>query len=141
MLDSNAKTGLKIGGSVSIIILLLGIAVLFGINQMSKVSQEVIEISEEYVPLNGILSDIRILQSNQAQNFENILRIHDSGSKADLQNLKEEFWMTSGVIESDISRGKAISQTGIEISASGNEKTMGNQIHRNTRPNILTFSL
>ena len=56
MLASKTKTGLKIGGLVGIIILLLGVAVLFGLHQMSKVSLEINEISEEYVPLTEILS-------------------------------------------------------------------------------------
>ena len=46
MLATKAKTSLKIAGSVGIIILLLGIAALFGLYQMSKVIQEIIEISE-----------------------------------------------------------------------------------------------
>ena len=64
------KTSFKVGGLVGIIILLLGIAVLFGVYQMSKVGQEVVAISEEYVPLKEILTDIRYHQANQALNFE-----------------------------------------------------------------------
>lgn len=123
MLATKAKTSLKIGGSVGIIILLLGIAALFGLNQMSKVSQEIIEISEEYVPLNKILSDIRLHQSNQAQSFDKILRIYDSESNIELQKSKEEFWMNSGLIDSDISRGKIIVQSGIQISSSENDSS------------------
>ena len=123
MLVTKAKTSLKIGGSVGIIILLLGIAALFGLNQMSKVSQEIIEISEEYVPLNKILSDIRLHQSNQAQSFDKILRIYDSESNIELQKSKEEFWMNSGLIDSDISRGKIIVQSGIQITSSENDSS------------------
>ena len=123
MLVTKAKTSLKIGGSVGIIILLLGIAALFGLYQMSKVSQEIIEISEEYVPLNKILSDIRLHQSNQAQSFDKILRIYDSESNIELQKSKEEFWMNSGLIDSDISRGKIIVQSGIQITSSENDSS------------------
>ncbi len=123
MLATKAKTSLKIGGSVGIIILLLGIAALFGLYQMSKVSQEIIEISEEYVPLNKILSDIRLHQSNQAQSFDKILRIYDSESNIELQKSKEEFWMNSGLIDSDISRGKIIVQSGIQITSSENDSS------------------
>jgi len=123
LLATKAKTSLKIAGSVGIIILLLGIAALFGLYQMSKVSQEIIEISEEYVPLNKILSDIRLHQSNQAQSFDKILRIYDSESNIELQKSKEEFWMNSGLIDSDISRGKIIVQSGIQISSSENDSS------------------
>ena len=123
MLATKAKTSLKIAGSVGIIILLLGIAALFGLYQMSKVSQEIIEISEGYVPLNKILSDIRLHQSNQAQSFDKILRIYDSESNIELQKSKEEFWMNSGLIDSDISRGKIIVQSGIQISSSENDSS------------------
>ena len=37
----NSKTSFKIGGSVGIIILLLGITIMFGVYQMSKVSNEI----------------------------------------------------------------------------------------------------
>ncbi len=123
MLVTKAKTSLKIGGSVGIIILLLGIAALFGLYQMSKVSQEIVEISEEYVPLNVILSDIRLHQSNQAQSFDKILRIYNSESNTELQKSKEEFWMNSGLIYSDISRGKIIVQSGIQIASSENDNS------------------
>ena len=115
MLVSNTKTGLKIGGSVGIIILLLGVAVLFGLYQMSKVSLEINEISQEYVPLTEILSEISSHQSKQAQSFEKILRFSDAGIISEVQKSKEEFWMSNGNIESEISRGKAVSQRGIEI--------------------------
>ena len=123
MLATKSKTSLKIGGSVSIIILLLGITALFGLYQMSKVSQEIVEISEEHVPLNEILSDVRLHQSNQAQSFDKILRIHNSESNTELQKSKEEFWMNGGFIDLDISRGKTIVQTGIQITSSENDSS------------------
>jgi len=115
MLVGKTKTGLKIGGSVGIIILLLGVAVLFGLHQMSKVSLEINEISEEYVPLTEILSEIRLHHSKQAQSFEKILRLSDTGIISEVQKSKEEFWMRSGNIESEISRGKTVAQRGIEM--------------------------
>lgn len=117
MLVGKTKTGLKIGGSVGIIILLLGIAVLFGLHQMSKVSQEINEISEEYVPLIEILSEVSLYQSKQAQSFEKILRFSDVGTISEVQKSKEEFWISSGIIESEISRGKTVAQRGIEIAS------------------------
>jgi len=72
VLGIKTKTGFRIGGSVAIIILLLGIAVLFGIYQMSKVNQEVVQISEQYVPLSEIISDVRLHQANQAIFLNNL---------------------------------------------------------------------
>ena len=115
MLVGKTKTSLKIGGSVGIIILLLGVAVLFGLHQMSKVSLEINEISEEYVPLTEILSEISLHHSKQAQSFEKILRLSDTGIVSEVQKSKEEFWMRSGNIESEISRGKTVAQRGIEM--------------------------
>ena len=69
----NAKTSFKIGGSVGIIILLLGITVMFGMYQMSKVSNEIIEISQEYTPLYEIVSDVKFQKFNQAASLENII--------------------------------------------------------------------
>ena len=115
MLVGKTKTSLKISGTVGIIILLLGVAVLFGLNQMSKVSLEINEISQEYVPLTEILTEISLQQSKQSQSFEKILRFSDSGMISEVQKSKEEFWISSGNIESGISRGKAIAQNGIEF--------------------------
>ena len=115
MLASKTKTSLKISGLVGIIILLLGFAVLFGLHQMSKVSLEINEISEEYVPLTEILSEISLHQSKQAQSFEKILRFSDNGIISEMQKSKEEFWIRSGNIESSITSGKTVAQRGIEI--------------------------
>jgi signal transduction histidine kinase len=118
LLDSNTKTGFKIGGSVGIIILLLGIAILFGIYQMSQVSQEVIEISEEYTPLYAVISDIRHHQSNQALNFEKIIRYEQVQNQEGLEKAKEEFWFSGGIIEADIARGASIAKTGHDMAIS-----------------------
>jgi signal transduction histidine kinase len=118
LLDSNTKTGFKIGGSIGIIILLLGIAILFGIYQMSQVSQEIIEISEEYTPLYVVLSDIRHHQSNQALNFEKIIRYEQIRNQEGLEKAKEEFWFSGGIIEADIARGTSIVNTGYDMAIS-----------------------
>ncbi len=123
MLAGKTKTSLKIGGSVGIIILLLGVAVLFGIYQMSKVSQEISEISEEYVPLTEILSEISLQQSKQAQSFEKILRLSGNGIISEVQKSKELFWISSGSIESEISRGKEVAQRGIELTPIENDNS------------------
>ncbi len=118
MLDNNTKTGFKIGGSVGIIILLLGIAVLFGIYQMSQVSQEVIEISEEYAPLYAVMSDIRHHQSNQALNFEKIIRYEQTQNQEGLEKAKEQFWISGGIIETEIANGVSIANTGYDMAVS-----------------------
>ncbi len=115
LLATNAKTGFKIGGIVGIIILLLGVAVVFGILQMSKVSQEIIEISEEYSPLQGIVGNIGKQQLNQAVNFEKILRYQESSNVNLLNQAKEEFWLSGGIIESEISRANKIIQAGYNL--------------------------
>ncbi|MFB5597883.1 MAG: sensor histidine kinase, partial [Nitrosopumilaceae archaeon] len=118
MLDNNTKTGFKIGGSIGIIILLLGIAILFGIYQMSQVSQEVIEISEEYTPLYVVMSDIRHHQSNQALNFEKIIRYGQNQNQEGLEKAKEVFWFSGGVIEVNIDKGASIANTGYDMAIS-----------------------
>lgn len=120
MLDSNTKTGFKIGGSVGIIILLLGIAVLFGIYQMSQVSQQIIEISEEYAPLYAVMSEISYHQSNQALSFEKIIRYDQAQNQEGLEKAKEEFWTSGGIINAEILNGASIAKTGYEMSVSEN---------------------
>jgi len=104
----NTKTSFKIGGSVGIIILLLGITVMFGMYQMSKVSNEIIEISQEYTPLNEIVSDVKFQKSNQAASLEKIIRYSDSNNLLELEKAKEGFWLSGETISSDVKRGKNI---------------------------------
>ncbi len=114
----NAKTSFKIGGSVGIIILLLGITVMFGMYQMSKVSNEIIEISQEYIPLYEIVSDIKFQKSTQAASLEKIIRYTDSNNLQELEKAKEKFWLSGGTIDSDVERGKNIVNVGIDIAKS-----------------------
>ncbi len=120
MLDSNPKTGFKIGGAVGIIILLLGVAIVFGILQMSKVSQEIIEISEEYTPLHGIIGTISKEQLNQAVNFEKILRYQELSNIGELDQAKEEFWLSGGIIDAEITRASNLVKAGYGIADSKN---------------------
>jgi len=114
----NSKTSFKIGGSVGIIILLLGITVMFGMYQMSKVSNEIIEISQEYAPLNEIVSDIKFQKSTQTVSLEKIIRYTDSDNLLELEKAKEEFWLSGGIIGSDIERGKNIINVGMHLANS-----------------------
>ncbi len=114
----NTKTGFKIGGSVGIIILLLGITVIFGMYQMSKVSNEIIEISQEYTPLNEIVSNIKFQKSHQATSLEKIIRYTDTNKLQEIQKVKEEFWRSGETIGSDVKRAKSIVNVGINIAKS-----------------------
>ena len=114
----NTKTSFKIGGSVGIIILLLGITIMFGVYQMSKVSNEIIEISEEYAPLYEIISDIKFQKANQAYSLEKVLGFSDLDNSLELEKAKEEFWSSGGTIESGIQRGKKIVNVGIDMATS-----------------------
>ena len=115
----NTKTSFKIGGLVGIIILLLGITVMFGVFQMSKVSNEVIGISEQYAPLYEIVSDIRFQKSNQEISLEKIIRFADTGNMGDLEKTKGDFWLSGRTIDSKIERGKNIVNVGRNIAISG----------------------
>ena len=86
----NTKTSFKIGGSVGIIILLLGVTIMFGVYQMSKVSNEIIEISEEYTPLYEIISDVKYQKSNQAYSLEKILRFSNLNNSIEFEKAKKE---------------------------------------------------
>lgn len=114
----NTKTSFKIGGSVGIIILLLGITVMFGVYQTSKVSNEIIEISEEYTPLYEIISDIKFQKLNQASSLEKILRFSDLKESVELEKAKEEFRLNGIVIDSEIERSKKITNIGIDMATS-----------------------
>ena len=114
----NTKTSFKIGGSVGIIILLLGITVIFGMYQMSKVSNEIIEISQEYTPLNEIVSNIKFQKYNQAASLEKIIRYTDTNKLQEIEKVKEEFWRNGETIGSDVKRAKNIVNVGINLAKS-----------------------
>ena len=112
------KTSFKIGSSVGIIILLLGITVMFGVYQASKVSNEIIVISQEYAPLSEIISDIRFQNSNQKVNLEKIIRFSETHNVLEIEKATEEFWASGNIIVSNIEGGKKIVHTEMEIEIS-----------------------
>ena len=119
----NVKSSFKIGGSVGIIILLLGITIMFGVYQMSKVSNEIIEISEEYIPLYQEISQIKFQKLNQDSNLEKILRYYETNNYLELEKAKEEFWLTGEIIDSGIERSKKITNVGISLATSEKSNT------------------
>lgn len=108
----NSKTSFKIGGLVGVIILLLGITVMYGVFQMSKVSNEIILISEQYTPLYEIVSEIKFQKSNQAMNLEKILRLSETSNIEELEKTKVDFWFSDRTINSNIERAKNIANVG-----------------------------
>jgi signal transduction histidine kinase len=113
----SARTGFKIGTSVGIIILLLGMAVLFGIYQMSLVSQNIIQVSEKLVPLEETISEIRHNQLIQSSSFERMISSLDENV---VDKAKQDFWFSGGVIDSQITRAKKIIGVGIETPSDTN---------------------
>jgi signal transduction histidine kinase len=118
-LFGKSKTSFKIGSSVGIIILLLGITVMFGVYQASKVSNEIIVISQEYAPLSEIISDIRFQISNQEVNLEKTIRFSETNNILEFENAKENFWSSGKIIELELDRGEKIVNAGMGIVVSG----------------------
>ncbi len=119
----NTKTSFKIGGSVGIIILLLGITVIFGMYQMSKVSNEIIEISQEYTPLNEIVSNIKFRKYNQAASLEKIIRYTDTNKLQEIEKEKLERQLReANRIAIQIQNAQGGSEGGRDIQEGGQEK-------------------
>lgn len=110
------KTSFKIGTMIGIIILFLGIAIITGIFQMYKVSQEIIEISEQYTPIQSHLSKIKANQLQQTTNLDKIMSLN-SIDDTQLDAAKENFWISSGIIDSEIHKIKKLTKAGKEISS------------------------
>src|SRR5574338_291742 len=108
-----ARTSLKLSGTVGIIILLLGVTILFGTYQMSKVSSEIIMVSEAYQPLQTILAKIQYHQANQANNFEKIMLAGQNTERT--EKAKEEFWSSNILIQSNLEQAKKLTQTGFSV--------------------------
>jgi signal transduction histidine kinase len=117
-LFKKTKTSFKIGGSVGIIILLLGVTVMFGMYQMSKVSNEIIKISEEYTPLYETVYEIKFQKSNQKLALEKIIRFSETRNDIQLEETKEEFWIIGRNIDSLIERGQNIVNVGMDLTNS-----------------------
>ncbi|MFI5416790.1 MAG: hypothetical protein ACHQW9_01920, partial [Nitrososphaerales archaeon] len=122
------KTSFKISGMVGIIILLLGITILFGTYQMSKVSKEIINISQEYEPLQNTLGEIKYHQANQVANFEKIKTGQLSETDSDIA--KEEFWSSNTIIKSNIVQGKKLAETGYDMALTDAVGNDFKQIHK-----------
>ncbi len=107
------KTGFKISGAVGIIILLLGITILFGTYQMSKVSNEIVMVSQAYEPLQNILNDIKFHQSNQFNSFEKIKSVPQNSE--DSKKALEMFWSSNVMTKSNIQQAKKITEASYSI--------------------------
>jgi signal transduction histidine kinase len=103
------KTSFKISGTVGIIILLLGITVLFGTYQMSKVSNEIIVISQAYEPMQNVLSEIKFYQSKQLGSFEKISSMPENSVES--KKAIEEFWSSNVIVKSAVQQGKKLTET------------------------------
>ncbi|MFN3654289.1 MAG: sensor histidine kinase [Candidatus Nitrosotenuis sp.] len=108
------KTSFKLSGMFGIIILLLGVTILFGTYQMSKVSNEIVMISEEYKPLQNILGEMKFQHANQVSSFEK-LQLAPLLDKTELDAAKEKFWSSNMIIKSNILHAKKLTQTGYNI--------------------------
>jgi signal transduction histidine kinase len=107
------KTGFKISGTVGIIILLLGITILFGTYQMSKVSGEIVMISQAHEPLQNILNEIKFYQLNQIASFEKIKATPQDNSES--KKALEMFWSSNIMIKSNIQQAKKLAETSYVI--------------------------
>jgi len=86
--------------------------------QMSKVSDEIIEISQEYTPLNEIVSNVKFQKSNQATSLEKIIRYTDSNNLLEVEKVKEGFWRSGETIGLDVKRAKNIVNVGMNMAKS-----------------------
>lgn len=110
------KTSFKISGTVGIIILLLGITVLFGTYQMSRVSNEIVMISQAYEPMQSVLSEIKQYQTKQLDSFEKI----NSTPENSIESKKaiEEFWSSNVIVKSAVQQGKKLTETSYSVAPS-----------------------
>lgn len=120
------KTSFKLSGTVSIIILLLGITIVFGMYQMSKVSNEIVNISQAYEPLQSILGEIRYYDLRQAESFE---KTRLQGNDAAHESAKEQFWSSSVMIKSNIQQGKKIAQSAYTLATTDGVENSFRTIH------------
>lgn len=123
------KTSFKLSGTFGIIILLLGVTILFGTYQMSKVSNEIVMISEEYKPLQNILGEMKFQHANQVSSFEK-LQLAPLLDKTELDAAKEEFWSSNVIIKSNILQAKKLTQTGYNIAPTDQDGNNFKLIHQ-----------
>lgn len=123
------KTSFKLSGTFGIIILLLGVTILFGTYQMSKVSNEIVMISEEYKPLQNILGEMKFQHANQVSSFEK-LQLAPLLDKTELDAAKEEFWSSNVIIKSNILQAKKLTQTGYNIAPTDQDSNNFKLIHQ-----------
>ncbi|MEW6043846.1 MAG: HAMP domain-containing sensor histidine kinase [Thermoproteota archaeon] len=123
------KTSFKLSGTIGIIILLLGVTILFGTYQMSKVSNEIVIISEEYKPLQNILGEMKFQHANQVSSFEK-LQLAPLLDKKEIDVAKEEFWSSNVIIKSNIQQAKKLTQTGYNIAPTDQDGNNFKLIHQ-----------
>lgn len=80
---------------------------------MSKVSSEIVILSEAYKPLQTSLNKIELYHASQVNSFERLIIAQQNNLDSD--NVKEEFWSSIILIQSEIEMAKKITQSGFSV--------------------------
>lgn len=118
---SDMKIGVKISGLVLIILILMGLALGYGIIKISSLGKEIKSIAEENLPLTGMFSQIVNSQLEQAINFEKVLRYggvlaESETAKRELQHAKDQFEAKNRLIYEEFNKAGKIVQVSIKTS-------------------------
>lgn len=80
---------------------------------MSKVSSEIVMLSEAYKPLQTSLNKIELYHASQTDSFEKLIMSQQNNWDSD--SAKEEFWSSTIRIQSEIEQAKKITQSGFSV--------------------------
>ncbi len=101
-----ASTGLRIGASVGIIILMLGVAIALSISATSTISNQMKGVTDFNVPLEKTTIQINDLQKDQEQTMNNAIKFLQTKNIQGVRLSEDEFHLYNNLINDQITQIK-----------------------------------
>ncbi len=123
----------KIYGISVVFIGALAVSIIYALNSMNQIGEELATISEESIPLTQIISQVTIHQLEQAINFERALRFGErmnteTKAAAHFHEAVKTFTDFSQRINEEFSNGEQIAQKAMTFARNDNEQQEFKQV-------------
>lgn len=112
MIYRKASTGLRIGASVGIIIMMLGIAITVSVSANSVITDQTKIITSYDAPIDKSLIQIKDAQQSQENDIENGIKFLQTGNFQALQLTRDEFDVSESLMKSQLGQSKDLISLG-----------------------------
>lgn len=113
-----APTGFRIGASVGIIVLMLGIAIALSISATSAISDQLMGATGFTLPLEKSALQMENIEKNKEDALNNAVKIIEAKNSAGLQEAEASFYLYDGLLSDEMNHAMDLANVGSYASAS-----------------------